>query len=196
MEVPAPAARRVELASARLQPVSIRSRPVHARGRACRCHAADVAGFVLHVRNNTSLPRIACDNIRLRRGIRRADERREPSCRWLDGSGPGRPFCSSVPSPPPFTVPPASAGANRRCRRQLAPAPIPASPTSASPATCCAPRRPGRAGDPCSCPHLLRGMVPGHIERVGESPALPRLERLGRSSPADSHNDLDLLRGP
>lgn len=28
-----------------------------------------------------------------------------------------------------------------------------------------------RAGDPCSCPHLLRGSVPGHVERLGGAPA-------------------------
>ena len=56
--------------------------------------------------------------------------------------------------------------------------------------------RPGRAGDPCSCPHLLRGMVPGHIERVGEVPALPGSDDWDDSSPADSHDDLDSLRGP
>jgi len=33
--------------------------------------------------------------------------------------------------------------------------------------------RPGRAGDPCSCPHLLRGMVPGHIERLGDDGTPP-----------------------
>lgn len=56
--------------------------------------------------------------------------------------------------------------------------------------------RPGRAGDPCSCPHLLRGMVSGHIERVGELPALPGSKDWDDSSPADGNDGLDSLHGP
>jgi hypothetical protein len=47
------------------------------------------------------------------------------------------------------------------------------------PSTCVTPQglcqaAASRAGDPCSCPNLLRGMVPGHIERLGAPPVLPR----------------------
>jgi len=33
---------------------------------------------------------------------------------------------------------------------------------------------PARSGDPCSCPNLLRGMVPGHVEPALGPPVLPR----------------------
>jgi hypothetical protein len=36
------------------------------------------------------------------------------------------------------------------------------------------PSLPARSGDPCSCPHQLRGMVPGHAERAAGAPAMPR----------------------
>ena len=36
------------------------------------------------------------------------------------------------------------------------------------------PSLPARSGDPCSCPNLLRGMVPGHIEPATGPPVLPQ----------------------
>jgi hypothetical protein len=32
---------------------------------------------------------------------------------------------------------------------------------------------PARTGDPCVCPHPLRGLVPGHVELEGGEPAIP-----------------------
>jgi hypothetical protein len=32
---------------------------------------------------------------------------------------------------------------------------------------------PARVGDPCVCPHPLRGLVPGHVELEGGEPAIP-----------------------
>lgn len=49
--------------------------------------------------------------------------------------------------------------------------------------------RPGRTGDPCACPHLLRGMVPGHIERLGQAPVLPDSRDWDDSAPADGPDD-------
>jgi hypothetical protein len=57
-----------------------------------------------------------------------------------------------------------------------------------------------RAGDPCGCPHPLRGSVPGHVERVGGAGA-PALAG-GRDwpgegqGPADPLAPLGPLRGP
>lgn len=55
---------------------------------------------------------------------------------------------------------------------------------------------PGRAGDPCSCPHLLRGTVPGHIERLGNEPALPNSNDWDQSPAAHAPDDWDLQHGP
>ena len=56
--------------------------------------------------------------------------------------------------------------------------------------------RPGRAGDPCSCPHLLRGMVPGHIERLGDEPVLPYSNDWDQSPASPAPDDWDLQHGP
>ena len=54
-----------------------------------------------------------------------------------------------------------------------------------------------RAGDPCSCPHLLRGMVPGHIERLGTSPVLPHSNDWARNGErTQSIYDWDNLVAP
>lgn len=54
-----------------------------------------------------------------------------------------------------------------------------------------------RVGDPCSCPNLLRGMVPGHIERVGIPPALPRSSDWGRNAePPEPVYDWESLVAP
>jgi hypothetical protein len=54
-----------------------------------------------------------------------------------------------------------------------------------------------RAGDPCSCPHLLRGSVPGHVERVGAAPARPRSSNWPAAAPAeDELYDWEGLVGP
>ena len=53
-----------------------------------------------------------------------------------------------------------------------------------------------RAGDPCSCPHPLRGMARGHIERVGAAPALPRSSDWAEPEPAEELYDWEGLVGP
>jgi hypothetical protein len=58
---------------------------------------------------------------------------------------------------------------------------------------CAAPT--ARIGDPCSCPHLLRGMVPGHIERVGGTPVRPLADWESRGD-RDGGYDAELPAGP
>jgi hypothetical protein len=51
-----------------------------------------------------------------------------------------------------------------------------------------------RTGDPCSCPDLLRGAVPGHIERLSVGAVRQR-----RAPPDDPESDDDRwgrLTGP
>lgn len=75
-------------------------------------------------------------------------------------------------------------------------------PTAGGPSICVTPQglcqtQASRAGDPCSCPHLLRGMVPGHIERLGAPPVLPRSNDWGRNAePAEPIYDWDGLVAP
>jgi hypothetical protein len=52
------------------------------------------------------------------------------------------------------------------------------------------------AGDPCRCPHPLRGMVPGHVELLGHEPRRPRSSHWARTAPADELYDWDGLVGP
>jgi hypothetical protein len=55
-----------------------------------------------------------------------------------------------------------------------------------------------RAGDPCSCPHPLRGSVPGHLERLGAAaPARSRSSDWPAEEPAeDEIHGWDRLVGP
>jgi hypothetical protein len=55
---------------------------------------------------------------------------------------------------------------------------------------------PARAGDPCSCPHLLRGMVPGHVELLGDTPTLPGSRDWSGREPPDEASDRSGLAGP
>jgi len=63
-----------------------------------------------------------------------------------------------------------------------------AAPTSIQPGICVTEHglcgaAPARTGDPCSCPHPLRGFVPGYVERLGvdAGPA----HRMGRETEDD-----------
>ena len=58
------------------------------------------------------------------------------------------------------------------------------------------PSLPARSGDPCSCPHLLRGMVPGHVERAVGAPALPRSRDWAAPPDPDGANRWEALVGP
>jgi hypothetical protein len=58
------------------------------------------------------------------------------------------------------------------------------------------PSPPTRTGDPCSCPHLLRGLVPGHVERLSGEPLLPRSRDWGRPAPATEPEAWEQLTGP
>jgi hypothetical protein len=58
------------------------------------------------------------------------------------------------------------------------------------------PTAPARAGDPCSCPHPLRGLVPGHVETVGTAPRRPGGRHWpDRQDPRDVY-DWDALVAP
>jgi hypothetical protein len=50
-----------------------------------------------------------------------------------------------------------------------------------------------RTGDPCGCPHPLRGNVPGYVERVGGTPERPfgasRWRDQRQSDPLDGWED-------
>jgi hypothetical protein len=53
-----------------------------------------------------------------------------------------------------------------------------------------------RVGDPCSCPNLLHGPVPGHVEILGAAPSRPGSTNWeDRGSPESSY-DWDPLAGP
>ena len=53
-----------------------------------------------------------------------------------------------------------------------------------------------RAGDPCSCPNLLRGMVPGHIERLGAPPVRSQSDDWASPEADDPIYDWEVLVAP
>ena len=53
-----------------------------------------------------------------------------------------------------------------------------------------------RAGDPCSCPHLLRGSVPGHVELGGAPARLRSSDWPTAEPPEDELYDWKGLVGP
>lgn len=64
--------------------------------------------------------------------------------------------------------------------RAAVPGPVPAAAPLArsvcvTPVAIC-PSLPARSGDPCTCPNLLRGLVPGHVEPAAGPPVLPLSE--------------------
>lgn len=90
------------------------------------------------------------------------------------------------------------ASALRRSAPQVA---VTAPPPAAQPRVCVtieglcgAPSAP--AGDPCRCPHPLRGMVPGHVEILGGEPHRPRSRHWANTAPADEIYDWTGLVGP
>jgi hypothetical protein len=56
--------------------------------------------------------------------------------------------------------------------------------------------RPAPAGYPCSCPNLLRGLVPGHVELLGDAPALPGSSDWSARDPDDDVERGLALPGP
>lgn len=55
---------------------------------------------------------------------------------------------------------------------------------------------PARAGDPCSCPHPLRGSVRGHIEREGAAPQRSQARDWPGEDDLDPRWGWDTLVGP
>ncbi len=58
------------------------------------------------------------------------------------------------------------------------------------------PINPVPAGAPCSCPHPLRGSVPGHVELLGGSSIRTGLHGWLNQEAEDPLTNLDLLSGP
>lgn len=77
-----------------------------------------------------------------------------------------------------------------------------ASEDAATPATVCVTRAGfcpvtlARTGDPCGCPHPLRGVVAGHIERVDGTPMLPHSSDWPERHPTDQLYDRNGLVAP
>lgn len=55
---------------------------------------------------------------------------------------------------------------------------------------------PARAGDPCSCPHPLRGSVRGHVEREGAEPQRSQARHWPGEDDLDPRWGWDTLVGP
>lgn len=53
-----------------------------------------------------------------------------------------------------------------------------------------------RVGDPCTCPHVLRGLVPGHVEVLGSTPSRPDSADWGRGNSEEDPHDWGALAGP